>query len=151
VNFLHPGWRSARWLLLLIVGLSGLACSGRAALYPVQGKVLYKSQPLSGATVTLHPATGGDTLADWPVGQTQQDGTFTLATGGQNGAAVGEYKVTIVCLQAPQTKSSKAGGLSTASEDPEDHLKGAYADPAKSKLRVAIKDGINHLESFVLP
>jgi hypothetical protein len=64
---------------------------------------------------------------------------------------MGEYKVTIVCLEAPQTKSSKTGGLSTASDDPEDRLKGAYADPAKSKLTVVIKDGINHLDPFVLP
>ena len=113
--------------------------------------MLYKNQPLSGATVTFHPATNSDTLADWPVGQTQKDGTFTLATGSQNGAASGEYKVTIVCMEAPQTKSSKAGGLSTAGEDPEDRLKGAYANPAKSKLTVVIKGGTNNLDPFVLP
>jgi hypothetical protein len=119
-------------------------------MHPVHGRVLYKNQPLSGATVTFHPAARGDVQTDLPVGQTQDDGTFFLATGGRIGAPVGEYTVTIVCMELPKTAST-SGRYSTGGNDPQDRLAGAYANPAKSKLTAVLKSGTNQLEPFVLP
>src|SRR5262245_25454971 len=126
-------------------------CSRDVPLHPVLGKVLHKSQPLSGATVIFHAASGDDTNGDFPVGQTEDDGRFVLTTGGRSGAPAGEYKVTIVCLEAPQPHSSKSGRLATGDDDPQDRLKGAYANPATSKLTAVVKSGTNQLEPFVLP
>jgi hypothetical protein len=132
-----------------LFALCGLACSGSSQLNPVQGKVLYKNEPLAGALVTLHPKGSTDVKADRPVGRTKDDGTFTVTTGQAEGAPPGEYMVTIICSQPVNKKGPKSKGLD-AGEETEDVLKGMYADPAHSKITVTIKSGPNQLEPFNL-
>lgn len=134
-------------LLAACVCLSGLSCSERDKLHPVQGKVLYKNQPLSGALVTFHAKGADDLKADPPVGQTSDDGTFTLMTGQKTGARAGEYVVTIICSETP---ASKPGQISTGEVETQDRLKGAYAERTGSKITVTIKPGNNQLEPFDL-
>jgi len=141
--------RGLRFLLIL-VSLGGLSCSQGDALHPVQGKVLFQGQPLSGATVVFHPQTTTEELVNWPIGQTADDGTFSVATAGRSGAATGQYAVTIVCPEAPVAAPGKTVKMSMGGEDPPDRLKGAYADPTKSKLQVEVKEGVNQLEPFAL-
>ena len=132
-----------------LFALCGLACSGSSQLNPVQGKVLYKNEPLAGALVTLHPKGSADVKADRPVGLTKDDGTFTVMTGQQEGAPAGEYMVTIICSRSVNKKAGKVMSLG-AEEETADILRGMYADVNNSKLSVTITSGPNQLEPFDL-
>jgi hypothetical protein len=133
-----------RWLVPL-AALCCLSCSRGPELNPVQGKVLYKNQPLGGVVVTFHPKGANDVTTIRPIGRTSDDGTFTLMTGQKEGASAGEYTVTLIC---PEELPKK--GISTAPPESQDKFKGAYADPGKSTLKVEIKKGPNTLEPFSL-
>lgn len=75
-------------LVFVLIG-SGVGCS--KAVYPVVGDVLLDGQPIEGATVTFEPeGKGFPALA-----MTQKDGSFGLATAEGDGAAPGNYKVTL--------------------------------------------------------
>ena len=137
-----PWWR---WLILL-PALGCLSCSGKGGLNHVQGKVLYKNQPLEGAVVTFHPKGGDKFKADRPYGMTKEDGTFTLTTGKEEGAPAGEYVVTLICPERVAPKKA----FSTELPESQDRFKGAYADPATSTFKVEIKQGMNQLEPFQL-
>ena len=133
-----------------LLALCGLACSGSSQLNPVQGKVLYKNEPLAGALVTLHPKGATDVKVDRPVGRTKDDGTFTVSTGQAEGALPGEYMVTIICSQPINKKAGKKEMSLGSDEETSDVLKGMYADVGRSKLSVTIKSGPNQLEPFDL-
>ena len=77
-----------RWAGLLLACCC-LSCSSDSGLQPVQGKVLYKNQPIAGALVTFHPKGATDVRTLRPVGMTKEDGTFTLTTGDKEGAPAG--------------------------------------------------------------
>jgi len=126
------------------------SCSGKS-LTSVQGKVLYKGEPIKGAVVTLHPKGANEVTAQRPSGVTGEDGTFRLFTGKEEGAAPGEYVVTVVWLKEPAAPAGKPKVISTdPPPDPEDGFKGRYADQANSKLSATIKPGLNQLEPFKL-
>ena len=140
--------RSLTPMLLSVICLSlfGLSCSETEQLNPVQGKVLHKDKPLSGATVTLHPKGQGGLNVVPAVGLTKEDGTFTLATGDKQGAAVGDYVVTIICSRIPKGKKP----IGTGGPEAIDILNGAYASRDHSKITVTIKAGDNQLPPFKL-
>lgn len=143
--------RSARqprlWGWLALLALFATSCKKGPELNPVTGKVLFKNEPLAGATVTFHPKTA-DLKAVPPTAQTMADGTFTVVTGDKEGAAAGDYIVTIICSELPP--EAKKGGLATGGMDTVDRLKGAYANRDASKISVQIKKGPNQLEPFSL-
>jgi hypothetical protein len=134
---------------VLLLSLGGVSCSGGGGpkLNPVQGKVLYKKEPLPGALFTFHPKDTTDMNVIPPVGLTGEDGTFKVTTGQKDGAAAGEYVVTIICSQVP-TGGKKP--VSTGGVDTQDRLGGTYADRANSRITVKIKEGTNQLEPFDL-
>jgi hypothetical protein len=127
--------------------LSG--CGSGSGLYPVQGKVLYKDQPLKGAVVTFHPKGPTDLSTVRPVGLTGEDGFFTLTTGRDEGALAGEYIVTFICSEEVQPTGGKPE-ISTAPPQTRDRLQGAYANPENSEFHVEVKAGANRLEPFQL-
>src|SRR5947209_5994423 len=90
-----PGWRRP----VLPAAAACASCSGGcASLNPVQGKILYKGQPLKGAVLTFHPKGGGKNITvDPPIGTSGEDGSFRLTTGNKEGAPAGEYVVTLIC------------------------------------------------------
>ena len=133
------------WLPCVSVLIFGVSCSNEPDLSPVQGKVVLKGQPLGGARVIFHPAAEGNAPTDWPAAVTNDDGTFTLKTAGHTGAPVGNYKVSIVCMEK---STSKPVGMSMPEDV--DRLKGAYSNPATSKLSVEVKAGSNDLAPFEL-
>jgi hypothetical protein len=138
-----PCWR---WLILL-PALCCLSCSGGDALNPVQGTVLYKNQPLKGALVTFHLKGANEITTIRPVGLTKEDGTFTLTTGQKEGAAAGEYVVTLICSEEV-LRGKRA--ISTEAPDTQDRFRGAYANVATSTVQVEIKKGPNQLAPFHL-
>jgi hypothetical protein len=134
--------------LVVVVGLGGaLGCSKKATLNPVQGKVLYKNEPLSGALVTFHPKGNTDLKVVPPTAATKEDGTFTVNTGDKEGAVEGEYIVTIICSREPPG-AKKA--FSTSGVETQDILKGAYQNRDSSKITVKIERGANQLKPFDL-
>ena len=68
------------------MGLIDLVVESSLQAYDVQGKLLYKNQPMSGALVTFHPKGADEVSAVRPTGLVKEDGTFTLATGQKEGA-----------------------------------------------------------------
>lgn len=134
------------WSCFGLLSLSALSCSG-GGLNPVEGKVIYQGQPLSGALVSFHPKGQTDFKAISSVGYTKDDGTFTLTTGKQAGAPAGEYLVTITCSREVKRAG---GGISTSMPETEDTLKGAYSNRDLSKIQVTVKSGKNKLEPFDL-
>src|SRR5262249_21010097 len=128
--------------------LGCLGCSSSEPLYPVRGRVLYKNEPAKGVLVTFHLKGADPVKAVRPVGHTGEDGTFTLSTGANEGAAAGEYVVTFIWSEevAPKAK----GYVSTAPPEVRDRLQGTYANAAASKLQATIKAGENQLEPFQL-
>ena len=135
-----------------LVYLGLLGCSGGEKLNTVSGKVFFRDQPLAGALVTFHPkAAMNDVKVERPTGLTKEDGTFTITTGQKEGAAPGEYVVTIICSEVPKADGSKKGkSFGTGDIDTVDRLQGAYANMAASKIVVVIKAGNNELEPFNL-
>lgn len=84
--------------------LGGCSGSGRPEMYPVQGKVTYKGEAVSGAAVAFL-CTGAPRMA---VGTTDASGTYALTTYEPNdGAMIGTHTVTI----------RKVGGNSEIAED----------------------------------
>lgn len=98
-------------LVLLLVVISGCGPTG-AKLARVKGKVLYKGQPIAGASVTFQPATG-----PMAVGTTDPNGEFTLTTSGRPGAAPGDHKVSISKL------AGGAAAVDYTKMKPEDMMK----------------------------
>ena len=83
-----------------------LGCSGAHGTASVSGTVLYKGQPVEGATVIFHPK--GETPTAKPAqGKTDSGGHFSLAIyfgpGDQpSGALPGDYSVTVTKIDEPQ-------------------------------------------------
>jgi len=82
--------------LLLLPLLPGYKKKDQVKLVPVSGKVTTKEgQPLTAGHVTFWPTAGKEAKAENSTGEIQSNGTYTLTTGGREGAPDGKYKVTI--------------------------------------------------------
>jgi hypothetical protein len=136
----------ARLLIAVcVLGMFGIAlagCGSGSGLVEVKGKVLYKAQPVSGATVTFQPSAGPLGIA-----KTDANGQFTLTTGGRPGVAPGEYHVSVNKMSSGATdmtsmtpddmrKMATSGGAKSAS--PKNELPEKYANPATSKLTATV-------------
>jgi hypothetical protein len=136
--------------LLVLGSASALSCSQTASLNAVQGKVLHKGQPLSGAVVVLHPKAGAHVNSQPITALTKEDGTFSLTTGQTAGAPAGTYIVTI-SHPVPIKTTPGDGGMSMGGPpETEDSLHGAFGNRDTSQITVTIKDGPNQLEPFDL-
>lgn len=103
--------RRAASVLVAIGCVVLLGCGdGGPSLTPVKGKVIYKDQPVAGATVVFNPVDQGMIA----MGQTDASGEYTLNTGGRPGAKLGKYRVSV-------TKVKQEGD--TSNLKPEDMLK----------------------------
>jgi len=95
-------WQSAAalcGLAVLVSGGCGKSGPERLPVFPVSGQVLYKDKPLPNAQITLHPKNA-DPKALPAQAQTDQNGNFQVTTyEAGDGAAFGEYVVTVKCYQ----------------------------------------------------
>jgi hypothetical protein len=137
------------WLLLAGAFFCCSCGGGGPTLYPVEGKILLKGQPLAGATVTFWPAQGDQVKITPSTGNTDEEGKFTLETGTRTGAPAGDYVVTVIQSRPLAAKGDK-GGMSMAPADTEDALHGAYAKRNKSKISATVKTESNQLPPFDL-
>ena len=137
--------------LLSVVPLVG--CSRGPRLHPVEGKVLWRGKPASGARVIFHPVSDTPNLPQ-PSGLVGDDGSFHLRTyiqesrDAEDGAPPGEYKVTFDWSDVSPAAASADRNDEAA--QPTDKLGGRYADPNRSAFRVTVKEGDNALPPFEL-
>jgi hypothetical protein len=145
---MRQGLLRCRWLPVLAALLCASCSGGSGGLHPVRGQVLHQGKPAKGALVVFR-LKGDDRLTAVPAtGQTAEDGTFTLFTQAKEGAAAGEYLVTITWPEEPADKDQPRIRMEGGSPPP-DRLKGRYANPDKA-FTVQVKAGKNQLEPFSL-
>jgi hypothetical protein len=117
-------------------------CSNSHGTAGVSGTVLYKNQPVDGATVVFHPK--GDMPTAKPAqGKSESGGRFTVSTyfGPDEqpvGALPGDYTVTVTNIDEPK-------GAFDPHKDPppKNHLPTKYSTPQTSPLTVTVKPGGN--------
>src|SRR5262252_4544456 len=126
--------------LTLLLSLAG--CSSSHGTASVNGTVLYKDQPVEGATVSLLPKGEGP-QAKPAHGKTDSGGHFTVTTyfGPDDqpaGALPGDYAVIISKIDEPQ-------GAFDPHKDPppKHHLPLKYEGATTSPLTTTIKPGSN--------
>ena len=129
----------------LIALISLLGCSGGHGTASVSGTVLYKNQPVDGATVIFHPK-GDATTAKPAQGKTNSGGHFTLTTyfgpaEQPAGALPGDYTVTVTKIDEPK-------GAFDPHKDPppKHHLPLKYEAANTSPLTATVKSGSNRPE-----
>jgi hypothetical protein len=140
--------RFSRFLILAVgvvfaIGLASCRRGDYKPVYHVAGRVLFNGKPAEGADVTLFPLDDSDPKRPRPGGQAGRDGSFRLSTyASYDGAPPGRYAVTII-YRSPEKK------VDDENRGP-DLLKGRYADPKTTPLRVEVKKGENNFEPFDL-
>ena len=136
------------WRLICLVVTMELACAGCGnpgdKIYPVAGKVTYRSEPAIGAFVFLL-RKGVDPVDELSImGVVQEDGSFIVVCDAKGqGAPAGAYDVLI---KWPQNAGPKKG----LSHKNPDRLKGRYADAKHPAWSVVIKPEDNYLPLFEL-
>lgn len=113
----------------------GVNIAKRKPVYPVRGKVVLDGKPIPDALVEFYPADKkaglprADALAD-------EDGSFVLSTyQAQDGAAAGEFAVTVVLRK-----------VGTGPEEPGPNLLPArYGKPETTPLKVRVQQGPNEV------
>src|SRR5687767_4761208 len=111
---------------LMVAGMVG--CSQGPALYPVEGKVLFKGKEAAGATVTFHPKEGDPVKSPRSVGFTGADGTFKLTTVEKPGAPAGAYVVTMIWSKDLPNDKKKGEINMNMTVESYDVFGGAYAE-----------------------
>lgn len=138
--------RLCRLGLFLVTLLALTACSRerRPPVHPVRGSVTFQKKTAVKTVVVLRPLAPGPLKDVFPHGEVGTDGTLLIGTFAPgDGAPAGEYAVTITW---PEVKPDLDGVEVTGG----DRLKGRFSDPAKSRWKVTIKEGVNELEPFRL-
>lgn len=117
---------------------------GRVAVHPVKGSVTTADgKPAEGALVLLNPVTPNGGPAT-PNGKVGTDGTFAITSYAPgDGAASGEYAVTVVWPATPRDDSDDV-------HSGPDRLKGRFANIKKPVQRITVVAGQNTLEPITL-
>ena len=136
--------------LALLLGAMTFGCGSRTPLEPVEGKVLHKGKAIGGVLVTFHPKGGDPVTTIRPTGFTDAEGKFTVTTGLDQGAPVGEYTVTFLWPKEVGAKKDPKKIDLNMSVETGDGFDGAYVDAAKSQFKAEVKRGDNKLEPFRL-
>jgi tetratricopeptide (TPR) repeat protein len=128
-------------LAAVVLGFLGLwpKRSERVPVHPAQGQAFFDGKPMPNATVLLEPTWTDAPKFPKPRGIVKDDGTFVLATyGNDDGAPAGEYNVSVQWFVNLDKRPETEGGTL-----PKNVLPSKYANPATSGLHVEIKAGIN--------
>ncbi|AWM39954.1 hypothetical protein GobsT_16500 [Gemmata obscuriglobus] len=128
------------WLTMAAVcaALAAAGCGskrpGEVPVYPVKGRVTFRGEPMPHAVVTFYPLGQPFAQALKCRANADPDGNYRLTTYELNdGAPEGEYGVILYVPPAPPEPHA------LEVPNPPDRLKGAYLDPAKSKLRYTVR------------
>ena len=144
--FFRRSLRASVGILLLIgcafvVGCSGVGSDNwteqRPPVVPVTGQVLYKGQPIEGATVSF-TSDGG---AQGATGKTDANGRFQLTTFEINdGAVPGEHKVKISKVEVSSNWSPDAAEDVRPQVKQRSLLPDRYGDYKTSKLTASVSE-----------
>jgi hypothetical protein len=123
-------------LLLLLPLLCGCGSDGRGAkLAPVTGRVIYKNEGVSAASIYFLPDAEKGNNGSMATAILQMDGSFTMETYPKgNGVAPGAYKVTIDLGRRKEKDLDKYRKVETTPlsyEVPEEGLKNLVIDLSK--------------------
>jgi hypothetical protein len=123
----------------VLVGCSRKPMGGpRLETTPLSGKVLVDGEPATGLTVECHPESGSSAIKQPLYAMTDTEGKFSV---GMYQAGDG----------LPEGTYSLAFRWEEFGRSDRDKLKTAYADPAKSKVKVTVVKGkANNLEPIEL-
>lgn len=139
--------RFAIWLALTAIGTAGCGSSDDIAptqgltasdMKPVAGKITLNGKPLEHAVVAFF-----DKNNEASVGESDEEGKYTLRTRDMNGAPAGEYKVAVSYYLAPNGKPQGLAQRSAMvqSEDmmtSKETLPPEYSDLKQTKLRATV-------------
>lgn len=135
-------------LSLAVVSLTFLGCGGGGGgagykelkLAPVSGVVKVKGQPVEKPVVTFYPESGPT-----GIGVGNEQGEFTVKTNGQNGAPVGQCKVTVTSASSQNEFPPSDGNEMQLLKKP--RLNAKYASPDTTDLFVEVTaDGNSELQ-----
>jgi hypothetical protein len=113
---------------LLAVALTGCGPGNGLTLGRVQGKVIYKGEPVKYGTVSFVPDTTKGTDGPIAMGNIKSDGSYILSTSDAgDGAVVGHHKVSIVGLDPTPVTKMEAKPAPTPEESPLEVMKGRAA------------------------
>jgi hypothetical protein len=127
-----------KWLIVLAFVALGCTGSDNPKTYPVNGKVSFRSQPITSGIILLTPTENGHAAT----GSLEKDGSFRLTTFQKDdGAVPGTYQVAI---QVFPSEGAGLPGAEFAGKAPPLPLK--YSNAASSGLTAEIKAGENHLD-----
>lgn len=151
--------RLAKILSQFLLPVVCAGCTGTPAdtptVVPATGIVLYNGTPLPGATVTF-------LLDKSPIatGITDSDGRFSMTTGSQPGATVGNAKISIssdsvdhakLYSMPPQEMANLAAGGNTVTAPVKDGIPSRYNSPDTSGLIATVSpDGTKNVFEFRL-
>jgi hypothetical protein len=128
--------------LLLAVGCSGKAEPERVAVYPVEGTVTFRGQPMPGAFIVLHPKTPND-KAPAPRAEVTKEGTLRVTTyNAGDGAPEGEYVLTIQWNKLVKNGADVVAGPNVVPVK--------YSKPETSGIVVQVAAGPNTLKPITL-
>ena len=115
--------------------------------FPAGGTVLYKSEPVEGATVTFLPQ--GNSQA--AIGQTDAKGRFRLQTyQPADGAVPGEYKVTVRKVEVAAEAREETNVFDTTPIKEQSLLPERYGTAQKTDLTASVKEGDKNDFTFEL-
>ena len=129
-------------LLVVVAGCGGNPAAQRVAVYPVEGAVTFKGQPMPGAFIVFHPKAP-QANAPAPRAEVTKDGALKVSTyDGGDGAPEGEYVVTIEWRKLVQNGPDLVAGPNVVPRK--------YSRPETSDLVVRVAAGPNNLEPIKL-
>jgi hypothetical protein len=139
-----PVWSATLLAAALLTAVAGCSKDNRLPVFPVKGTVSVQGVKADNAQLLLHAVDPKSVagLATKPMAIAGADGTFavtTYVTG--DGAPAGEYIVTV------DWRNKAEGALDAG---PPDKLRGRYANPMSSPLRVKVEKQPNDLPPFEL-
>lgn len=130
-------------LMAAVCSVAGCSQSDRVKVHPVEGQLSWNGQPLANAFVILHPVDKSDPRVLSARAQTDAAGKFQLTTyENGDGAAAGEYKVTVEYYQLKQNGSSFEPGPNVMPDK--------IARPDLTDIKVRVAEGKNTLEPISL-
>lgn len=151
---------------IAVLGLLTVGCSKGSGLKTgsVSGTVTFEGKPVPNAQVVFQPKQGGQNA----VGTTDANGRYTLMTGTDKGALIGEHRVTVTVQSGAEQLSgidaadpsaaygqammAAASGRPPAAQTPSSGgIPAKYGDPATSGLEFTVKAGSNTINLELTP
>ena len=131
---------------LCCVSISLTGCgeaSSQLPVFPVQGMVAHQGRPLANALIALHPLDKSNPRVIACRATTDANGRFSVSTYKANdGAPVGEYRVTVECYRLKGSGSNFEPGPNI--------LPVKYSHPSTTNLTLRVAEGTNNSPTFEL-